>query len=135
MTLGATRSDDRFALAERDAQRLHERIGAAAARARRAGRSVLASITVLFAGGFGDAAILHAGRTSGLAGEAEQTKLQMLFEAIGQLDAPVGGNAARDSLRALNEEGLAHVLRMETVMLQDNIFQKIIDKKIPAKIV
>ena len=46
MTLGATRSDDRFALAERDAQRLHERIGAAAARARRAGRSVLASITV-----------------------------------------------------------------------------------------
>ena len=46
----------------------------------------------MFAGGFGDAAILHAGGTSGLAGAAEQTKLQMLFEAIGQLDAPVGGS-------------------------------------------
>ena len=46
----------------------------------------------MFAGGFGDAAILHAGGTSGLAGAAEQTKLQMLFEAIVQLDAPVGGS-------------------------------------------
>ena len=35
MTVGATRSDDRIALAESDAERLHERVGAAAARARR----------------------------------------------------------------------------------------------------
>ena len=46
----------------------------------------------MFARALGDAAILHAGGTSGLAGAAEQTKLQMLFEAIVQLDAPVGGS-------------------------------------------
>ena len=46
----------------------------------------------MFAGGFGDAAILHAGGTSGLAGAAEQTKLQVFFEAIVQLDASVGGS-------------------------------------------
>ena len=44
----------------------------------------------MFAGGFGDAAILHAGGTSGLAGAAKQTKLQVFFEAIVQLDASVG---------------------------------------------
>ncbi len=46
----------------------------------------------MFAGGFGDAAILHAGGTSGLAGAAKQTKLQVFFEAIVQLDASVGGS-------------------------------------------
>ena len=40
--------------------------------------------------GFGDAAILYAGRTGGLAGAAEQAKLQMFFEAVVQLDAPIG---------------------------------------------
>src|SRR5829696_8473848 len=43
----------------------------------------------MFAGGLGDATILHAGRTGGLAGAAKQTELQMLLEAIVQLDAPV----------------------------------------------
>ena len=40
---------------------------------------------------FGDAAILHAGRTSRLAGAAEQTEIQVLFETIVKLDAPFGG--------------------------------------------
>ena len=43
----------------------------------------------MFAGGFGDAAVLHAGGAGGLAGAAEKAELQMLFEAVVQLDAPV----------------------------------------------
>ena len=45
----------------------------------------------MFAGSFGDAAILHAGRAGGLAGAAEQTEIEMLFETVVQLDAPIGG--------------------------------------------
>ena len=43
----------------------------------------------MLAGGFGDAAVLHAGRTGGLTGATEQAELQMLFETVVQLDAPV----------------------------------------------
>ena len=63
MTLGATRADDRFALAEGDAERLSERIAAAAGRARRTGQPVLASITVAIPAGLDlSAAVLRARR-------------------------------------------------------------------------
>jgi isochorismate synthase len=46
MTIGTTRSDDRLALAESDAERLHERLAAAAVKARRSGAGTVAAITV-----------------------------------------------------------------------------------------
>lgn len=46
MNLRVAPRDDRFALAASDAERLHERLGEAAARARRSGAGTLAAITV-----------------------------------------------------------------------------------------
>ena len=55
------------------------------ARERRAWRAKL------LARGFGDAPILHAGRTRGLAGAAEQAEIDVFFETIVKLDASFGG--------------------------------------------
>ena len=40
---------------------------------------------------FGNAAILHAGRTGRLAGAAEKAEIQVIFETIIKLDATIGG--------------------------------------------
>ena len=44
----------------------------------------------MFARGFSDAAILHAGRAGALAGAAEQAKIEMFFETFVQFDPPIG---------------------------------------------
>jgi hypothetical protein len=46
----------------------------------------------LYSRRFRNVAILHAGRAGALAGTAEKTEIEMLFEAIVEFDSSVGGS-------------------------------------------
>ena len=45
----------------------------------------------MFARSFGDAPVLHSGWTGCFAGAAEKTEVNVLFEAVVELDPPFGG--------------------------------------------
>ena len=45
----------------------------------------------MFACGFSDATVLHAGRAGALAGAAEQTEINMFLEPVAELDPSIGG--------------------------------------------